>query len=69
MARGKTPAIGMVEVEILADFSAGPRGRTAYSEGQRPNPVVSVEDADSWQAKGLARRVDAQPGTADEYEA
>ena len=57
MARAKREAAdGMVEVEILANFIAGPRGATPYAKGQQPHPVVSVDDADNWEAKGLARR-------------
>ncbi|MBX9943481.1 MAG: hypothetical protein K2Y40_05325 [Reyranella sp.] len=57
MARAKREAAdGMVEVEILANFMAGPRGATPYAKGQQPHPVVSVDDADNWEAKGLTRR-------------
>lgn len=55
-AKQQDAADGLVEVEILANFDAGPRGTTPYRKGQLPHPVVSVEDADNWQAKGLARR-------------
>ncbi len=58
MARAKREAAdGMVEVEILANFMAGPRGATAYAKGQQPHPPVRGEDADKWEAKGLARRL------------
>jgi len=57
MKRGRATDAGMVEVEILADFLGGPRGKTPYLKSQAPNPVVSLDDADLWEAKSLARRI------------